>query len=100
MVVKKVMTAAQETKAAQVVLGGGVAANSGLRARLRAVGDKQGWKLFVPAPKYCTDNAAMIGMAAYYQVQAGDYCDGKVASLPRMPFPLFTQKPSSSTLEV
>lgn len=85
MVVEKVQAAVAYTGVQQVVLGGGVAANSGLRHRLKVVGQKQGWELFVPAPKYCTDNAAMIGIAAYYQVQVGDFCSGKVESLSRIP---------------
>lgn len=50
-----------------VVLSGGVAANSGLQAALRAWGALRGVDVFIPPPKYCTDNAAMIAAAAYHR---------------------------------
>ena len=53
-----------------VALSGGVAANSALQAAFRAWSDGRGVPAFVPPPKYCTDNAAMIAAAAYYQAGA------------------------------
>jgi len=53
-----------------VVLSGGVAANAGLQRALRAWSDERGVPAFVPPPKYCTDNAAMIAAAAYHQGDA------------------------------
>lgn len=53
-----------------VVLSGGVAANSGLQAAMRAWSQRNGVDVFMPEPKYCTDNAAMIAAAAYYQGDA------------------------------
>jgi N6-L-threonylcarbamoyladenine synthase len=50
-----------------LVLSGGVAANSALQAAIRDWGDRSGVSVFVPPPMYCTDNAAMIAAAAYYQ---------------------------------
>lgn len=50
-----------------VVLSGGVAANSALQAALRDWAQSAGVPAFIPPPKYCTDNAAMIAAAAYYQ---------------------------------
>lgn len=50
-----------------VVLSGGVAANSGLQAALLAWSERAGVPAFVPPPKYCTDNAAMVAAAAYFQ---------------------------------
>lgn len=85
MVVKKVEKALQYTGVDQVVLGGGVASNSGLRERLSRLSAQQGFRLFAPRGEYCTDNAAMIGVTAYYQVLAGDFCDYDAPSLPRMP---------------
>lgn len=56
----------------QVVLAGGVSANTALRKRLRQLGKEFGYELVVPANlKLCTDNAAMIGIAAYFDIQAG-----------------------------
>jgi len=52
-----------------VVLSGGVAANSALQAALQAWGKRSGAPTFIPPPKYCTDNAAMIAAAAAYQME-------------------------------
>ncbi len=52
------------------VVSGGVAANSALQAAFRAWGDDNDVPTFIPPPKYCTDNAAMIAAAAYYQRSA------------------------------
>lgn len=50
-----------------LVLSGGVAANSGLQTALRAWSERRGVPAFIPPLAYCTDNAAMIAAAAYYQ---------------------------------
>jgi N6-L-threonylcarbamoyladenine synthase len=51
----------------KLTIGGGVAANSMLRARAAALCEDEGAELYAPPPVYCTDNAAMIACAAYYQ---------------------------------
>lgn len=51
----------------RVAIAGGVSANRGLRRRLRALADDQGWSLHIPPFEYCTDNGAMIAIAGYYQ---------------------------------
>ena len=55
----------------EVVFSGGVASNSALRAGMEAACKKAGKTLFFPSPVYCTDNAAMIGAAAYYEYKKG-----------------------------
>lgn len=55
----------------EVAMAGGVSANSALRAGMAEACEKAGCKLFVPSPIYCTDNAAMIGVAAYHEYMAG-----------------------------
>ncbi len=52
-------------------LAGGVASNTALRDALTDALSARGAKLYVPSPVYCTDNAAMIGAAAYYEYTAG-----------------------------
>jgi N6-L-threonylcarbamoyladenine synthase len=73
MLIRKLRKAAQDTGIRQIALAGGVAANSGLRKTVRETGTELGWEVFIPAPVYCTDNAAMIGMAAYYKALAGEF---------------------------
>ncbi len=65
--VSKTKKAATEFNVKQVVLAGGVAANSGLRAKMKEAMDELNIKLTVPSFKNCTDNAAMIGVAGYFQ---------------------------------
>ena len=52
-------------------VAGGVASNSALRASLRAACEKEGVRFYSPSPIYCTDNAAMIGCAGYYEYMNG-----------------------------
>ncbi|WP_339607739.1 tRNA (adenosine(37)-N6)-threonylcarbamoyltransferase complex transferase subunit TsaD, partial [uncultured Roseivirga sp.] len=73
MLLQKLRKAAREFKIKNIALAGGVSANSGLRNGLEAMAQKEGWKVFVPAFEYCTDNAAMIGMAAHYKYLAGEF---------------------------
>ncbi len=72
---KKVKKAVQQTGVKQICIAGGVSANSGLRAALQEMGKKQGWKTFIPKFEYCTDNAAMIAITAYYKYQANEFCE-------------------------
>lgn len=64
--VKKTMRAVEEYNVSNLVLAGGVAANSYLRSRLEKECHDRGINFRYPEIKYCTDNAAMIGSAAYY----------------------------------
>ncbi|MEO0540311.1 MAG: tRNA (adenosine(37)-N6)-threonylcarbamoyltransferase complex transferase subunit TsaD, partial [Cyanobacteria bacterium P01_A01_bin.105] len=54
-----------------IVVGGGVAANSGLRSHLAAAAAQRGLRVVFPPLKYCTDNAAMIGCAAAEHLRRG-----------------------------
>ena len=84
-VVDKTMDAALSRGEKRIVLAGGVAANSRLRQMLKERCDKEGLGLYYPPPILCTDNAAMIGSAAYYKYLKGQF-DGldldAVADLP------------------
>ncbi len=57
----------------QLLICGGVAANRGIRARMEMMCDSNDIKLLIPPLNLCTDNAAMIGAAAYYQYIAGKF---------------------------
>lgn len=70
---KKIKKAVQQTGVNQVCIAGGVSANSGLRNGLTEMGEKHGWKTFIPAFEYCTDNAAMIAITAHYKYLAADF---------------------------
>jgi N6-L-threonylcarbamoyladenine synthase len=82
--VKKTIDAAGYTGVSQIVLAGGVAANSSLKAKLAAAADKQGLALFYPPSVLCTDNAAMIACRAYYQSLAGDFADLNLNAVPAL----------------
>ena len=69
--VENTMLAAKDLGLRKIALAGGVAANSCLRRTLSEACKKRGYELFAPSPVYCTDNAAMIGAAAYYEYIAG-----------------------------
>lgn len=69
--VEHTVAAAKEYGFKQVALAGGVASNSALRAAMDEACRKNGISLYYPSPILCTDNAAMIGSAAYYEYRLG-----------------------------
>ena len=72
---KKVERAALDHKVHQVAIAGGVSANSYLRSELQRICQKHHWKAFIPPFQFCTDNAAMVGIAAYFKYIKGDFAD-------------------------
>jgi N6-L-threonylcarbamoyladenine synthase len=70
---KKLIAASIQTGIKEISLAGGVSANTGLRFALENEGKKRGWNTYIPAFEYCTDNAAMIAMAAYLKFLKGDF---------------------------
>lgn len=64
--ISKLKKAVKETGIQTITLAGGVSANKGLRSALTQEAQKQHWQLHIPSFEYCTDNAAMIAMAAHY----------------------------------
>lgn len=81
-IVAKTVGAAVSMKKDKIVLAGGVAANSKMREMLREECKKKGLALYYPSPILCTDNAAMIGCAAYYKYIAGGRDDLSLDAVP------------------
>jgi N6-L-threonylcarbamoyladenine synthase len=69
----KLREAARQSGIRNVAIAGGVSANSALRQALEATGRELGWQTYIPAFEYCTDNAAMIAVTAYYKFLKGDF---------------------------
>ena len=69
--VEKSMNAVEAFGTDKFAIAGGVASNSALRAGMEAACKEKGIKFYYPSPIYCTDNAAMIGAAAYYEYISG-----------------------------
>ena len=82
----KLKMAVQQTGITQIAIGGGVSANSGIRKTLKEAEGRYGWKTFIPKFEYTTDNAAMIGIAAYHKFLMADFQRASVVSKARIAF--------------
>jgi N6-L-threonylcarbamoyladenine synthase len=85
MLLNRMIDASEQTGIKEIAIAGGVSANSGLRSGLEKLANKKGWKVYIPAFEYCTDNAAMIAMAAHYKYLRKEFCNLDVSPLARMP---------------
>lgn len=81
---KNVCSVLKETGIKQLAIAGGVSANSELRAQIKNLENELGIKTYIPEFEYCTDNAAMIGIAAYYKFLKNEVSDLSLTPLARM----------------
>jgi N6-L-threonylcarbamoyladenine synthase len=86
MLLIKLKEAMKQTGVTEVAIAGGVSANSGLRAALSSLAQRKGWTLYVPEFEYCTDNAAMIAMAAHFKYLRREFVGYDIAPLAKMKF--------------
>jgi N6-L-threonylcarbamoyladenine synthase len=82
---KNARQALEDTGIKEFGIAGGVSANSELRDRVEALGLEMGVKTYIPPFEYCTDNAAMIGITAYFKYLKKEFAGMDVTPLARMP---------------
>ena len=80
---KKFKKAAIQTGITELCVAGGVSANSGLREAFQELGEKNNWNTYIPSFQYCTDNAAMIAITAFYKYKEGQYDDLSISASAR-----------------
>ena len=85
--VAKTVRAAEQLNIPRILLAGGVAANSRLRARMAEEAASRGWEVYAPPPALCTDNAAMIAAAGHYRLVAGERSGWDVNARPSLALP-------------
>ncbi|MFM1878057.1 MAG: hypothetical protein RLZZ241_923 [Bacteroidota bacterium] len=73
---QKLKQAVKKTGVKHIAIGGGVAANSGIRKALQEAESSLGWTTYIPPFEYCTDNAGMIGIAGYFK-----FLDNRITDL-------------------
>ena len=85
-ILNKIELVARDKSLTEIVIGGGVAANTEIRKQLQDMVMKEDWKLSLPPLEYTTDNAAMIGITAYYKILKKEYGSLKDSSNARLKF--------------
>jgi len=81
----KIFKAVEQTGIKEVAIGGGVAANSGLREKLQTTAKEKGWTVHIPPFAYTTDNAAMIGIVGYLKYRQESFAGLDQAATARLP---------------
>jgi len=84
MLMQKLVKVTKERDIKEVAIAGGVSANSGLRQTILEEAKKYQWNVYLPKLEYCTDNAAMVAMAAHFKFQARMFTDLNVSPLAKL----------------
>jgi N6-L-threonylcarbamoyladenine synthase len=84
MLVDKIVLAAKEYRIKDIIVAGGVAANSAIRRKTEEAGKSYGLSFHFPPIKYCTDNASMIAAAGWYDYKAGRFADLELNAVPNL----------------
>ena len=82
---QRLKAASAQTGLNRIALAGGVAANSGLRSAVQKEAQLNQWEVFIPNMSYCTDNAGMIAMAAWFRRTPKNHLSLSFTPAPRMP---------------
>jgi N6-L-threonylcarbamoyladenine synthase len=80
----KLKLACKQTDIKHMAIGGGVAANSGIRKALKEGENKYGWTTYIPKFEYTTDNAAMIAIVGHLKYLEGTYANQSVSASARL----------------
>lgn len=81
--IKKTELATKKLGVTEIALAGGVSANSELRSRFAKLAEENNWQAYIPKFEYCTDNAAMIAIAAHYKFLKRDFASQETEPLAR-----------------
>lgn len=82
--VSRAIHAAKEYGYSKLAIAGGVASNTALRAAMKKACEENGIAFYHPSPVFCTDNAAMIGAAAYYEYIRGNRSGWDLNAVPNL----------------
>lgn len=85
--VEKTLQAAEKEVVESIIVCGGVASNSLLRTRIKEEAAQRGMAVFIPSPRYCTDNGAMIAMAGLIQYEQNVFAPLHLNPVPNLPLP-------------
>ena len=84
--IEKIQKAVNKTNIKEIGIAGGVSANSFLRSSLKNIAKKNNYNLYIPKFEYCTDNAAMIGIAGYFKYLEKDFSSQSEIATARLLF--------------
>jgi len=85
--VHKTFKAVHDKKVDTITVTGGVAANSLLKNTFKERGKREGFRIIIPDPVNCTDNAAMVAQLGFWKLRRGERSDLSISALPSYPFP-------------